>query len=161
MRKALALLVLTFTTFGWVIVGATVASAHALLRDSTPKDGAILDAPPTEVIIDFTEPPDLGLSEISVLDANGQTVETGDLERAPGKGNLVRLALPEIGEGVYTVTWRVLSRVDGHVTGGAFSFGIGVEPAAVPTRGAGGPAVVEVPRPSAQSVVGRWGLYWG
>lgn len=161
MRRAFPFAVLTFTTLGWLFVTATGASAHALLRDSTPKDGALLDAPPTEVVIDFTEPPDLGLSEITVVSADGQVVETGDLERAPGRGNRVRLALPEIGEGIYTVTWRVLSRVDGHVTGGAFSFGLGVEPTAVPTGGSGGATVVEVPRPSALSVIGRWGFYWG
>ena len=161
MRRALAFGVLAFATLGWLIVAAPGASAHALLRDSTPKDGELLDAPPTEVVMDFTEPPDLGLSEITVLDADGQAVQTSDLERAPGKGNRVRLTLPEIGEGVYTVTWRVLSRVDGHVTGGAFSFGVGVESTAVPTGGSGGSTVVEVPRPSALSVIGRWGFYWG
>src|ERR687892_316320 len=161
MRRARAFGVLAFASLGWLIVAAPGASAHALLRDSTPKDGELLDAPPTEVVMDFTEPPDLGLSEITVLDADGQAVQTSDLERAPGKGNRVRLTLPEIGEGVYTVTWRVLSRVDGHVTGGAFSFGVGVESTAVPTGGSGGSTVVEVPRPSALSVIGRWGFYWG
>jgi copper transport protein len=161
MRRTLAFGVLAFATLGWLIVAAPGASAHALLRDSTPKDGALLDAPPTEIVIDFTEPPDLGLSKITVVNAEGEAVETGSLEKASGKGNRVRLALPEIGEGVYTVTWRVLSRVDGHVTGGAFSFGGGVEPTAVPTGGSGGATVVEVPRPSALSVIGRWGFYWG
>jgi copper transport protein len=161
MRRALAFGVFALATLGWLVVAAPGAGAHALLRDSTPKDGALLDAPPTEIVIDFTEPPDLGLSKITVVTADGQAVETGSLEKAPDKGNRVRLALPQIGEGVYTVTWRVLSRVDGHVTGGAFSFGVGVEPAAVPTGGSGGAPVVEVPRPSALSVIGRWGFYWG
>jgi copper transport protein len=161
MRRALAFAALGFATLGWLIVAAPGASAHALLRDSIPKDGELLDAPPTEVVIDFTEPPDLGLSQITVVGTDGQAVQTSKLERAPGKGNRVRLALPEIGEGVYTVTWRVLSRVDGHVTAGAFSFGVGVEPTAVPTGGSGGAAVVEVPRPSVVSVIGRWGFYWG
>jgi copper transport protein len=161
MRRALAFGVLALATLGWLVVAAPGASAHALLRDSTPKDGALLDAPPSEVVIDFTEPPDLGLSEITVVDGDGQAVEAGTLERLSGKGNLVRVALAEIGGGVYTVTWRVLSKVDGHVTGGAFAFGVGVEPASVPTAGSGGPAVVEIPRPSVLSVVGRWGFYWG
>ena len=161
MRRALAFGILPLVTLGWLVVAAPGASAHALLRDSSPKDGAILDTPPTEVVIDFTEPPDLGLSSITVVDANGQAVETGTLERAPGKGNRVRVPLPEIGQGSYTVTWRVLSRVDGHVTGGAFAFGIGVEPTVVPTGGSTGTTTVEVPRPSVLSVVGRWGFYWG
>lgn len=161
MRRAFAFAVLAVATLGWLFVTATGADAHALLRQSTPEDGALLAVPPTEVVIDFTEPPDLGLSEITVVGADGQAVDAGALERVSGKGNFVRIALPEIGDGVYTVTWRVLSKVDGHVTGGAFSFGVGVEPTAVPTAGSGGPAVVEIPRPSVLSVVGRWGFYWG
>jgi copper transport protein len=161
MRRALAFATFAIAALVWLMVAASTAGAHALLRDSDPKDQALLDTPPTEVVIDFTEPPDLGLSKITVVTADGRAVETGSMEKAPGKGNRVRVALPEIEDGVYTVTWRVLSRVDGHVTGGAFSFGVGVESTALPTGRPRGPTVAEVPRPSVTSVVGRWGLYWG
>lgn len=161
MRRALAFLGFTVAVFGWFVVSATSASAHALLRDSTPKDGELLQVAPADVVVDFTEPPDLGLSEITVFDTGGQAVVVGDLERVSGEGNLVRVALPSIGEGVYTVTWRVLSRVDGHVTAGAFSFGVGVEATALTTVKADGSTPPEVPRPSVLSVIGRWGFYWG
>jgi copper transport protein len=155
MRRALVLVVGL-----WILSGATNASAHALLRDSTPADGEILDSPPSEVVIDFTEPPDLGLSEITVLDGNGENVGAGDLEELPGEGNRVRVTLPDVGEGVYTVSWRVLSRVDGHLTAGSFSFGVGVEAAALPAPAADGGGVV-VQRPTPLSVAGRWAFYWG
>lgn len=155
MRRALALV------FGLLILaGSPSASAHALLRDSTPKDGEILDTPPSEIIIDFTEPPDLGLSEITVLDGDGQDVGAGELQELPGEGNRVAVSLPDVGDGVYTVSWRVLSRVDGHVTAGAFSFGVGVEAAALPAPGTDQGGVV-VQRPTPLSVAGRWGFYWG
>lgn len=160
-RRALAILAAAAAAFAWLVAGAAGVGAHAVLRDSIPKGGAILDAPPTEVVIDFSEPPDLGLSEITIVDTEGRAIETGDLERAPGKGNRVRVSLPQIGEGAYTVTWRALSRVDGHLTAGAFSFGVGVEPAAVPVQERGAAAGVESPRPSPLSVIGRWGFYWG
>ena len=63
---------------------------------------------------------------------------------------------------MYTVNWRTVSKVDGHVTGGSFAFGIGVEapsaasPAKVVT---GGPSTGAVPAPA--GVAGRWLLYWG
>jgi copper transport protein len=161
MRRALAVAVFTIAGCLWLIFAATSAGAHALLRDSEPKDGTLLDAPPTEIVIEFTEPPDLGLSQITVVDTDGQSVEVGGLEKVAGKGNRVRVALPQIEKGVYTVTWRVLSRVDGHVTAGAFAFGVRVETIALPTGGPRGPTVVEVPRPSVLSVVGRWAFYWG
>src|SRR5207302_10395939 len=60
-----------------------------------------------------------------------------------------------LGTGVYTVTWRTVSRVDGHVTGGAFAFGVGATPADV--------AVPEVtsPPPSVLGAAARWALYAG
>lgn len=161
MRRALGVAVFTIAGCLWLILAAATAGAHALLRDSEPKDGAILDTPPTEIVIDFTEPPDLGLSQITVVDTGGEPVEVGPLEKVAGEGNRVRVALPQIEKGVYTVTWRVLSRVDGHVTAGAFSFGVGVETTALPKGGPTGPTTVEVPRPSALSVVGRAAFYWG
>ncbi|HEV3475413.1 MAG TPA: copper resistance protein CopC, partial [Actinomycetota bacterium] len=155
MRRALVLAVGL-----WVLSGASAASAHALLRDSTPKDGTILDSAPSEVVIDFTEPPDLGLSEITILDGDGEDVGAGEIEELSGEGNRVRVTLPDVGDGVYTVSWRVLSRVDGHVTAGSFSFGVGVEPSALPAPGAD-PGGVLTQRPTPLSVAGRWAFYWG
>jgi len=143
-----------------VVAIATPAGAHALLRSSSPGDGELLDAPPTQVVLEFTESPDLGLSSIQVLDAQGRDVGSGD-PRAGSSGEEVRRALPAgLPEGVYTVSWRVLSKVDGHVTAGAFAFGVGVEPTGVP-EGVGGGGGGTVQRPSPLSVAGRWGFYWG
>jgi copper transport protein len=160
MRRILLLPVLVLFSVGLLLMPADDAVAHAVLRDSSPKDGTLLDVAPTEVVADFTEPPDLGLSEMTVVGGLG-TVESGELQRIPGPGNQVRITLPALGKGVYTVTWRVLSRVDGHVTAGAFSFGVGVEPGAVPAPREGGHHMDEGGRPSALSVAGRWGFYWG
>lgn len=157
MRRALALVALTAA---WLWVTVPSAGAHALIKSSTPEDGALLDAPPAEVAITFTEPPDLGLSEIRVLDGEGREVGTGPLQTTTGNRS-VAVQLEGLGEGVYTVNWRVLSTVDGHVTAGSFSFGVGVEATAVPTAGGSGSVTVEAPSPSVLSVVGRWGFYWG
>jgi copper transport protein len=62
---------------------------------------------------------------------------------------------------VYTVNWRTVSKVDGHVTGGSFAFGIGVEAPASAVHAAkgGSPSVGSAPSPAA--VAGLWLLYWG
>jgi copper transport protein len=54
-------------------------------------------------------------------------------------------------KGVYTVTWRTVSKVDGHLATGSYNFGVGV----VPKAGTTG-ASVSSPSPSLQAVAGRW-----
>ena len=46
----------------------------------------------------------------------------------PGDQFELRVPLPGLPNGVYTVTWRTVSKTDGHVTGGAFAFGVGTAP---------------------------------
>ena len=60
---------------------------------------------------------------------------------------------------MYTVNWRSVSAVDGHVENGAFAFGVGVAPAPGSVR------TVDLlntsPWVSALAAVGRWLLYVG
>jgi copper transport protein len=141
-----------------VLVLASPAGAHALLERSDPLDGARLDEPPQAVRLEFTEPPELALSAIQVLDRSGTEVQE-DTEAVPGEPMVLRAALPELEQGVYTVVWRVVSRVDGHPTAGTFAFGVGVSPLQV-----AGPTVAEeplTPEPSPVEMAGRWGLFVG
>jgi copper transport protein len=142
----------------WIVLTGTVAGAHALVRSSDPAANALLQKPPAQVLITFTEPPDPGLSIIHVLDSTGRTVEAAKAERVPGQPVQLRVPLKAIGNGVYTVTWRTVSKVDGHVTGGSFSFGVGVSPV-----GAAKSTVVAptTPSPSPLAAAGRWALYVG
>src|SRR5207249_6793333 len=93
------------------------AQGHALVLASDPADGALLDAPPDHVTLTFTEPPDPGLSSVRVLTSSGQAIVT-DLP-APSGPDQLRVSLPRLGQGVYTVSWRTVSQADGHVTGGS------------------------------------------
>src|SRR5207247_4188275 len=111
---------------------AVPAQAHALVRRSDPASGAILSQAPKAVTVTFTEPPDPGLAVIHVIDSNGRDVEAGKAQPVPGSPLELRVPLIPLPGGVYTVTWRVVSRTDGHVTAGSFSFGIGVSPVGAP-----------------------------
>lgn len=133
------------------------ASAHALVRTSVPADGALLDKAPSQVVITFTEPPDPRLSSIQVLDSNGASVTSGTSHIVDGKPLVMDVPLDPIGRGVYTVTWRTVSKLDGHVTGNSFSFGVGVKPGATPHS----PTTVVSSTPSVLSVVGRSFFYIG
>ena len=109
------------------------AGAHALLRETDPAAGSSLDQAPRRVVLTFTERPEPGLTSIAVLDTGGQPVQRG--EGAPVEGEPLQFAvgLGDLADGTYTVSWRVVSRDDGHVTAGSFAFGVGVPaPAATP-----------------------------
>jgi putative copper export protein/methionine-rich copper-binding protein CopC len=144
----------------WLVAAGPPAGAHALLRESDPAAGSSLDRAPRRVVLTFTERPERGLSSISVLDTGGQRVERG--ESAPVEGAPLQLAvgLGDLADGTYTVSWRVVSMDDGHVTAGSFAFGIGVPaPGATPQARAAPQGAA--PSPSAPATVARLALYAG
>ncbi|MGH2723924.1 MAG: copper resistance CopC/CopD family protein [Actinomycetota bacterium] len=155
MRRALV--VLGLAAAGLVMTGPA-AHAHALLQSSSPANGDVLDTAPPEIVITFTEPPDHGLSQIRVFDSTGAPVEVGPLEGVAGQPRGLRVSLPELSRGTYTVSWRVLSTADGHVTTGSFAFGVGqaVEPVAEPKG-----SYPTQERPTPLAVGSRWAFYWG
>jgi copper transport protein len=155
MRRSLLVVLLAGIV---MLLAAPAASAHAVLRSSDPASGASLPKAPEKVTLTFTEPPDLTLSFIHVLDSSGKAVERG---KAGGvAGNRLALAVPlgQLPNGAYTVSWRAVSSTDGHLTNGSFAFGIGVQASAAATSGSPAPAS---PSPSPLGVAGRWMLDWG
>ena len=107
-----------------------LAIAHALLRSSDPAANSVVQTAPSVVTMTFTEAPDPRLSRVSVLDANGANHATGSFQPTADPATL-RVPIGHLAPGVYTVAWRTVSAVDGHVVGGSFAFGIGVTSAAV------------------------------
>ena len=142
----------------WLVTASVPASAHAAIESTDPANGALLQEPPSQIVLRFTEPPDLELTIVGMMDASGATVPTRPPERAPGLSREVRVRLDPVPDGVYTVTWRTVSATDGHVTAGAFSFGVGVSPGDVkPIEQTG----TGTPSPTAGAIAGRWMLYVG
>jgi copper transport protein len=121
----------------WAVAGVGIllalttprpAGAHAILAASDPADGARLTEPPEELVLRFTEAPELPLSSVGILDQSGTELAIGEPGPVTGDETSLQVTVPGLEEGVYTVTWRVVSKVDGHPTGGTFAFGIGVSP---------------------------------
>ena len=139
-----------------LLMAAPAASAHALLASSSPGAGALLDQPPSSVVLNFTEAPDPALAVVHVLNSAGHAVEKGKPSTVPGQRNSLTVAVPQLSKGSYTVTWRTTSVVDGHTTGGSFAFGVGVKPTANATV-----RLPRTPRPSPLGVAGRFALYVG
>ena len=108
--------------------------AHANLIRSQPEQDALLDRGPAEVRLFFSEPLEPRFSEVIVYDRNRTPVtqaDRGGFETRPhvdpADPTVMFLPLPDLGEGTYTVAWKALSTVDGHITQGAFAFGVGVQ----------------------------------
>jgi copper transport protein len=101
--------------------------AHASVINSYPSPSQSLTAPPAKVDVYFTEPVDLRYSELSVIDSNGKQVDNKDIKNINGDQTTLSVTLPSSGlkDGVYTVTTKVLSQIDGHVTDNALVFGVG------------------------------------
>jgi copper transport protein len=143
-----------------LVLAAPAAGAHALLRASQPTGGSSLDKAPEQVTLTFTEPPDPVLSSVHVLDSGGRAVERGKARVVAGRPLALEVPVGDLGDGSYTVSWRVVSRQDGHLTSGAFAFGVGVAPASA-TGGSGQAAEPASPPASPLAVAGRWALDWG
>lgn len=134
------------------------ASAHALPQSSVPAEGSTVSQPPGSVSIVFGETPDPSLSSITVVDSSGSNVDAGPTAVVPGKpAELVVPLKPHLPDGVYTVTWKTVSAVDGHLATGSFAFGVGVAAGSVPHTA----SVVGASPPSPLAVVMRLLLFVG
>ncbi len=134
------------------LLSATGASAHALRIASDPDAGAVVKRGPTAITITFGESPDPGLSSIAVLDSSGGRHQLGAHPSAqPGRPAVLSVRVAHMGDGVYTVTWRTVSKVDGHLAQGSFNFGVNVTP-----RAASAVVSSSVASPSVLALVGRW-----
>jgi copper transport protein len=146
----------------WGALGSPPSvAAHALRQSSDPGDGATLQQSPPVVSITFGEEPDAKLSTIEVLDTAGQQHQQGAAQALPNDPRTLRVAVNHLDKGVYTVAWRTVSAVDGHTAAGAFTFGVGVDAAAVAAAPPPSSAYTGSTRPSDLAVAGRWLLYIG
>src|SRR5262249_45180677 len=84
----------------------------------------------------FSEAVDAKAIEVQVLDVKRQRVDKGDAAVVPGTSDTVSISLAEgLGQGVYTIRWKMVSAVDGHITKNLIPFTVG-DPGAVPDAAA-------------------------
>jgi copper transport protein len=108
-----------------LVVGtAGPAFAHAVLQETSPTAGQVLDQPPKEVTLGFSESVEVALGAVRLFDSNGRRLEIGDVSHPGGDQSRVRAELPDLGDDSYVVTWRVIS-ADAHPVRGAFTFQVG------------------------------------
>jgi copper transport protein len=100
-------------------------SAHANLVRSEPATNARLTTPPDEIRLYFTEPIETQFSRIEIWDAQGTVLDGLNSQIDPDDEKQLVLIPGDMPDGVYTVTWRVVSQTDGHLTQGAFPLIVG------------------------------------
>ncbi|HEX5191544.1 MAG TPA: copper resistance protein CopC [Solirubrobacteraceae bacterium] len=132
--------VVALATLVVVLAVPATAAAHAVLERSTPSFGAVVHAEPHRVTLRYDEEVVPRLAQVSVVTPAGR-----DLAGTPQvAGSTVTVALRAGPRGSYTVRWRMVAADDGHVTEGAFSFGVDAKPVApVPAQGASIPVAPE------------------
>lgn len=123
-----------------LLLTARPAAAHANLLISVPTANAVLRLPPSEIRLWFSEPLEVRFSAITVLDATGAALPGLTSQVDDGDAHQLWLKPGLLLDGLYTVSWRVVSSADGHSTQGSFSFTVGEDTlagaASVPAAGA-------------------------
>jgi copper transport protein len=106
------------------------AFAHATIVSTTPEDTSVVKTAPRVATMKWSESVDLGDNAVKLLDARGKEIETVPARHKPGDATTAVLTLPpDLKNGTYVISWRVVSS-DSHPVTGAFSFSIG-SPSAV------------------------------
>ena len=146
-------------TLAFVLVGASPASAHAVVTSSTPTDGQILATPPQEVQITFSESVSSDLGGLTVLNSAGERVDNDNSTMGTGGVVLSTTVQPDLADGTYVMNYRVVSS-DGHPINGAIVFGVG-EQTVVDTSGVQGLAAGKDPGFEFAAGVARFLTYIG
>lgn len=117
MKRILASFILVLAALG---LSATTASAHTDLVSSTPKDGATLDAAPTQIVLTFNE--ELLEDTVKIV-AKSTTGDVGALsDVAQASGSKVEVPWPaDAPGGTYELSYRIVS-ADGHPVTGSITF---------------------------------------
>jgi copper transport protein len=108
-----------------LLVAPAAASAHATLEGSEPPRGATVKETPDAVVFRFSEPVEGNFGALRVYDTEGERVDEGDAFHPNGEGAKLGVRLkPDLADGSYTATFRVVS-ADGHIVSGGYVFSIG------------------------------------
>ncbi|WP_187273860.1 copper resistance protein CopC [Paenibacillus sp. N3.4] len=124
--KFIVLMFILATVIWSAVIAPQTASAHASLVEATPESGSKLQESPAQVTVTFNEQLDAGLFYIKVFDHNGNEA-TNNKAHLNKAGTGVELDLPKLPEGVYLISYHVIS-ADGHPVGGSYPITIGNPP---------------------------------
>ena len=127
-NKLFAIMVIALVSSIILIPNIPNSYAHAFVTKSDPAPSQSLSAPPSKIDVYFSDPVDIRYSEIKVLDSDGNQIQENDQHYINGSQLSLSVSLPpNLKNGIYTISTKVLDQTDGHVTEDAFAFGVGQE----------------------------------
>ncbi|WP_354349636.1 copper resistance CopC family protein [Pseudarthrobacter sp. PvP090] len=124
---------------GASLPAAPAAFAHDQLISSSPAPDERLDKAPASITLAFSSPLLALGHEVRVVDDNARNWVSG---AAVLSRETLTQALPELPDGGYQVSWRVVS-ADGHPISGSYGFRVGNPAAAAPAASPGPAAGAE------------------
>ena len=101
--------ILTLAAFG--------AQAHAHLKASNPKEGAVVTAMPASISLTFSES-----ARITAIFIQKDQEPKQKLAAPTSTGEQISVEVPKLAAGSYTLSWRVASTDDNHVMPGELHF---------------------------------------
>ena len=107
-----------------VLSGAVSALGHAHLVRASPAEGGTVKSAPNEVTLKFNERLEPAFSSAVIRDSAGNQVDRADAHVDTADRTVVRVSLPPLDPGIYTVEWRAMSS-DTHKINGNFKFRVG------------------------------------
>ena len=118
---------LWISLLGLVLLLPASVWAHAGLVKAVPTRRAVLTHVPARVQLWFNERLEAHFCSLSVWNAGGQQVDSGDVQVARDDPKHLSVGLTALVPGTYTVKYRVLS-VDGHMIEDQFPFTVQGQP---------------------------------
>jgi len=113
-----------------IVAVPVVASAHGLLRSSSPAADSVLTEPPREIRLTFTEAPERAFTRVRLFGPGGE-ITLRPFEILPD--NVVTARIPaQVGAGEYRVEWQTAGD-DGHPVSGRFAFTVAASAATTGT----------------------------
>ncbi len=110
-----------------------ISQAHAILLRSDPAKDAVLNTPPSQVRMWFSEELNPTFTTAVVVNAKNQRVDAHDAHVSPGNALEMDVNLqPNLPPSVYIVIWRTQSAADGHVLRGSFLFTVALPDGTIP-----------------------------
>lgn len=108
---------------------APQATAHDVVVESNPADGAVIKEFPENIVLEFSGEPREGFNAIAVTDSSGEIVFEGEPEL---DGRVLTIDVPgdvDAADGTYSVGYQITSS-DGHATRGGLEFSVADDAAA-------------------------------
>src|SRR5258708_21963927 len=107
-----------------LVLTATPAFAHAILQSTDPPMQGVSATSAAQLSLAFNENVEVSFGSIRLYTCTGKRITTGAPGHSEATGHTIVASIPKLSNGVYLVSWRVIS-ADSHPVNGTYPFRIG------------------------------------